>query len=374
MPFISPYQSRRPKPSQPRRLYEPQRDDGQRQPTHDRRRRAHIPTPQWDNAPIFQKRRRIALIVLCTLVIIIALIIGLTVHKSSSPSTVPLEKPQETEQHVRHDSSETLSAAQLDAIPRTPRLIVAVPGTWETSSTANPSKPVGMLTFVSSKKDSSTGVFFLPYPAQFRSTGHGDDMTYNDSRAIGVTRLIQTIDHYLSQQPEGNVIVVGFSQGAVIAGDTLTAIGNNMTTIDPYHVAAGLLLADGRREVGFGENVGGKKMAPQGLEVSLASLGKKSEVFFRGTGATMTGSRGQNFGVLRSRVYQLCHPQDPICASPSFHDASPQELMRQFTHVASTYSTHHSGYAKEKDPIWGNMTALRWMSMKMNKILAVLPS
>ena len=56
--------------------------------------------------------------------------------------------------------------------------------------------------------------------------------------------------------PLTSYVLVGFSQGAVIAGDIASDIGNGRGPVDEDLVLGVTLIADGRRQDGVGQDVG----------------------------------------------------------------------------------------------------------------------
>ena len=56
--------------------------------------------------------------------------------------------------------------------------------------------------------------------------------------------------------PLTSYVIVGFSQGAVIAGDIASDIGNGRGPVDEDLVLGVTLIADGRRQTGVGQDIG----------------------------------------------------------------------------------------------------------------------
>ena len=69
--------------------------------------------------------------------------------------------------------------------------------------------------------------------------------------------------------PLTSYVLVGFSQGAVIAGDIASDIGNGRGPVDEDLVLGVTLIADGRRQDGVGQDVGPNPPG-QGAEITLA--------------------------------------------------------------------------------------------------------
>ena len=200
-------------------------------------------------------------------------------------------------------------------------LLLAVPGTWESSQQDDPLNPeqfpnalLRKVTGPISQQFPSSRVqtFTVPYTAQFNNPFAGvKQMSYNDSRAEGTRAAVQELTDMNTRCPLTSYVLVGFSQGAVIAGDIASDIGNGRGPVDDDLVLGVMLIADGRRQPGVGNDVG--PMTPgQGAEVTL-----KEVPVLAGLGLTMTGARPGGFGALSDKTNEICAPGDLICAAPS---------------------------------------------------------
>lgn len=130
----------------------------------------------------------------------------------------------------------------------------------------------------------------VEYPGQLWPLGGA---SYDESVEIGTKNLEDAVQAYADECDGKPVVIVGYSQGARIAGDVLSEIGNGTSSIDvdPARVS-GELYSDPRRE---GDRQG------RGIELILPAVLP---------GITMNGSRG-GFGNLD--VTQFCVEGDPIC-------------------------------------------------------------
>ncbi|WP_313673439.1 cutinase family protein [Mycolicibacterium sp.] len=198
--------------------------------------------------------------------------------------------------------------------------MVVIPGTWESSPTDDPLNPgqfpIALLLNVSRPIQQQFGaervqVYTVPYTAQFRNPLSADkQMSYNDSRTEGTQATVRAMTEMNNRCPLTSYVVVGFSQGAVIAGDLASDIGNGRGPVDEDLVLGVTLIADGRRQPGVGQDVG--PAAPgQGAEVTLKELPALSTL-----GLTMSGERPGGFGALNNRTNQICAPGDLICSAP----------------------------------------------------------
>ncbi|ADU01550.1 MULTISPECIES: carboxylesterase Culp6 [Mycolicibacterium] len=198
--------------------------------------------------------------------------------------------------------------------------LVSIPGTWESSRQLDPFNPVqfpaALLLNVTNPIRAQFGtdrleVFTVPYTAQFRNPLSADQqMSYNDSREEGTRAAIAAIADMNNRCPLTSYVLVGFSQGAVIAGDIASDIGNGRGPVDQDLVLGVALIADGRRQAGVGQEVGPN--APgQGAEITLHEVPTLSAL-----GLTMSGPRPGGFGLLNDRTFEICARGDLICAAP----------------------------------------------------------
>lgn len=198
--------------------------------------------------------------------------------------------------------------------------LVSVPGTWESSVALDPLNPVqfpaALLLNVTNPIRGQYGgdrleVFTVPYTAQFRNPFSNDgQMDYNDSRAEGTRATVQAITDMNQRCPLTSYVLVGFSQGAVIAGDIASDIGNGRGPVDQDLVLGAMLIADGRRQTGVGQDLGPNPPG-QGAEITLHEVPTLSAL-----GLTMSGPRPGGFGALNDRTYEICARGDLICAAP----------------------------------------------------------
>ncbi|MDY6050334.1 MAG: cutinase family protein [Corynebacterium sp.] len=199
---------------------------------------------------------------------------------------------------------------------------ISIPGTWESSATDDPVNPTFnplsfMLSITGPLQDryspDDVKVFTVPYTAEFKNVQDLGQMSYDKSREEGYDTTLAEITATHAECPLTEYVVAGFSQGAVIAGDLASEIGNSRTAIDPQLVAGVTVIADGRREAGVGQSVG-NPVSGVGAEIALHSVNAVIQVVV--PGATMRGTRAGGFGVLNDRVMDICAPDDSICDAP----------------------------------------------------------
>jgi len=198
--------------------------------------------------------------------------------------------------------------------------LVSIPGTWESSPHLDPFNPVqfpiALLLNVTNPLRAEFGtdrleIYTVPYTAQFHNPFSADgQMSYDDSRAEGFGATVRAMTDMNNRCPLTSYVLVGFSQGAVIAGDIASDVGNGRGPVDQDLVRGVMLIADGRRQDGVGQNLSPNPPG-QGAEITLHELPMLSAM-----GLAMTGPRDGGFGALDDRTYQICGTGDLICAAP----------------------------------------------------------
>ena len=198
--------------------------------------------------------------------------------------------------------------------------MISIPGTWESSPQLDPFNPtqfpIALLLNVTNPIRQQFGndrleVFTVPYTAQFHNPLSADNqMSYNDSRAEGARAAVNAMTEMNNRCPLTSYVLVGFSQGAVIAGDIASDIGNGRGPVDEDLVLGVTLIADGRRQTGVGQDVGPNPVG-QGAEITLNEVPMLSSL-----GLTMTGPRPGGFGALNDRTNEICANGDLICSAP----------------------------------------------------------
>ncbi len=243
-------------------------------------------------------------------------------------------------------------------------LVVSIPGTWESKANDDPYRPTAnsrslMLRITKALQNkfprSRAEVYTVPYVAQFRNPTVLNDRQrdYNDSRAQGTRRAEAKIAKTHERCPLTRYVLMGFSQGAVIAGDIAGDIGNDRGPIpaaDQDLVLGVGLIADGRRQPGEQNDVG---PSPAGVGAEIALSGFSSLV----PGITMTGPRPGGFGRLQDRTYSLCAPGDLICDSPTVSNG-----LGAIGRLAGAVNNPvHAMYATKRYWATGGQSATQWM-------------
>ena len=198
--------------------------------------------------------------------------------------------------------------------------LMSIPGTWESSPQLDPYNPtqfpIALLLNVTNplRQQFDPGrleIYTVPYTAQFHNPFAADkQMSYNQSRKEGFDAAVRAMTDMNNRCPLTSYVLIGFSQGAVIAGDMASDIGNGRGPVDEDLVLGVALIADGRRQPGVGQDVGPN--APgQGAEITLDEVPMLGEL-----GLDMTGPRPGGFGMLNNRTYEICASGDLICSAP----------------------------------------------------------
>lgn len=166
-----------------------------------------------------------------------------------------------------------------------------IPGTWETDENADPAVPVGMLAPVAHALKDAHGdaveVYTLPYMARAFDNVH----TYADSKADAVSRATRVLEGVAQSCPHTKFTLTGYSQGADVAGDLASDIGNGRGPVDASGVLAVGLLAD-----------------PGAGTPGAATVGPRT------SGHGIADPRPQGMGALSGRVASICDPGDLYCS------------------------------------------------------------
>ncbi|OBH98484.1 cutinase family protein [Mycobacterium sp. E2733] len=269
-----------------------------------------------------RKRHRIlAWAAACAMAVVVLLVIVAVVvllrNREAPPSAVPpgvLPSPTTTTHpHKPRPASQDASCPDVQ--------LVNVPGTWESAPQDDPVNPMQFPNALLHKVTATVSQQFpasrvqeytTPYTAQFHNPLSGDtQMSYNESRAEGTRATVQAMTDMNAKCPLTSYVLMGFSQGAVIAGDIASDIGNGRGPVDDDLVLGVTLIADGRRQPGVGNDIGPNPPG-QGAEITLHEVPVLS-----GLGLTMTGARPGGFGALNGKTNEICAPGDLICAAPN---------------------------------------------------------
>jgi hypothetical protein len=268
-----------------------------------------------------RKRHRIlALVAAGAMALVVVLIVAIVIvvlrrpetpQTALPPTAVPTAVPPTTGKKPRPEFQDA-SCPDVQ--------MISIPGTWESSPTDDPFNPTqfpaSLMSKVTNPLRAQFGndrleIFTVPYTAQFHNPLSADkQMSYNDSRAEGTRAAVKAMTDMNNRCPLTGYVLAGFSQGAVIAGDMASDIGNGRGPVDEDLVLGVALIADGRRQDNVGQDIG-PNPAGQGAEITLQEVPTLSAM-----GLTMTGPRPGGFGKLNDRTFEICAPGDLICAAP----------------------------------------------------------
>ena len=246
--------------------------------------------------------------------------------------------------------------------------LISVPGTWESAADDDPynpqANPNSLLTKVTAplaeaNDPARVEVYTVPYTAQFRNPQLPEDVSYNDSRAEGTEKLRDKIAATHDHCPFTKYALLGFSQGAVIAGDVTSEIGNGDGVVPPDLVLGTVLIADGRRDQGA-IGPGLQPTNGQGMEISLQGASGLTELI---ADATMTGPRPGGFGALTEQTASLCAGPDLICNAPMDAAGGAARLSEFLNNNAV-----HAEYDTNPNVVEGT-TATEWSRQHLQSLI-----
>lgn len=170
-----------------------------------------------------------------------------------------------------------------------PVVLFAVPGTGETSEAADPAASVGLLAGVTDPLARRWGgdlsVRYVPYPATV------DRPLYFTSERRGAERLARDAGEVAGRCPDTTIMLIGFSQGGDVVSDVVHRAANGTIGLAPDRIAGAVMLGSPRRD----------PQAPNLVDTP---------------GHGILGARPtRELDVYDGRVYEVCAPGDPICAT-----------------------------------------------------------
>lgn len=228
--------------------------------------------------------------------------------------------------------------------------VVFIPGTYETSPTADPAVPVGLLKGVAEPLEKRfagqpgrQSDYFVPYLAQFNNP-----TPYVQSEQDGVRAASGAIAATAQRCPAAAFALVGFSQGAASAGDLATAIGQGAGVIAPQRLLGVGLISDPNR------NPATEKLIGPAVD-----------------GAGLAGPRPKDFGAVNGRVVTFCAPGDLICATPP-GAANLANLPATLAAVGQyMQSGVHSSYGSYQ--VAAGQSATQWLANWLANIIEQAP-
>ena len=267
-----------------------------------------------------RRHRILGLVAAAATAVVVALVVALVVVIVRRPESPPTAVPPTAVPPTSMAPGQSKPRPEYQDASCPDVQVLAIPGTWESSRTDDPLNPgqfpIALLLRVTRPLQEQFGpdrvqTYTVPYTAQFHNPFAADkQMSYNDSRAEGTRAAVQALTDMNAKCPLTSYVLIGFSQGAVIAGDIASDIGNGRGPVDADLVLGVTLIADGRRQTGEGTDIGPTPPG-QGAEITLHEV-----PMLAGLGLAMTGERPGGFGLLNDRTNQICASGDLICAAP----------------------------------------------------------
>ncbi|RDB46311.1 cutinase family protein [Tsukamurella tyrosinosolvens] len=241
--------------------------------------------------------------------------------------------------------------------------LISFPGTWESSATDstdapkfNPRSLMLQVTNPLDKRytDARADIWTVNYAAQFHNpvaVPPDGQMTYQASRQQGTDRAIAKITAVKDKCPRTGFVLVGFSQGATIAGNIAAQIGAGKGPIAAERLLGVGLISDSRRVQGQGKAIG-PDPAGEGVEVTFAG--------FSFSGVDLQGKRDGGFGSVNDRVVTICGSNDPICNQPK---GGLLGLATGLPQVISTITQNsHAAYGTTANWSLEGKTATQWLT------------
>jgi len=241
--------------------------------------------------------------------------------------------------------------------------VISFPGTWESSATDNPDRPTfnprSLMLQVTNPLDKRyddlrADVWTVNYAAQFHNpiaVPPDGQMTYQASRQQGTDRAVAKINAVKQKCSRTGFVLMGFSQGATIAGNIAAQIGAGKGPITADRLLGVGLISDSRRVQGQGKAIG---VDPEGEGVEVTFAG------FSFSGVDLQGKRDGGFGSVNDRVVTICGSNDPICNQPK---GGLLGLATGLPQVISTITQNsHAAYGTTANWSLDGKTATQWMT------------
>ncbi|ADG76825.1 Cutinase OS=Tsukamurella paurometabola (strain ATCC 8368 / DSM / CCUG 35730 / CIP 100753 / JCM 10117 / KCTC 9821 / NBRC 16120 / NCIMB 702349 / NCTC 13040)OX=521096 GN=Tpau_0171 PE=4 SV=1 [Tsukamurella paurometabola] len=241
--------------------------------------------------------------------------------------------------------------------------VISIPGTWESSATDDPVNPRfnprSLMLQVSTPLAKRypklrADIWTVPYVAQFHNpvaVPPDGQMTYAASRQQGTDRAIAQINKVNERCGRTGFVLMGFSQGATIAGNIAAQIGAGQGPVAAERLIGVGLISDSRRVQGEGRAIG-PDPAGEGVEVTFSG--------FNAFGVDLQGKRKGGFGAVDDKVVTICGSNDPICNQPK---GGLLGLATGLPQVISTVTQNsHAAYGTTSDWSLDGKTATQWLT------------
>lgn len=206
-------------------------------------------------------------------------------------------------------ADDTCPAVQVLGVPGTFYYHTPGPTPWQPNF--DPTKPGAMIADVAELLGPERAAGRIGYEQVNHPADIGAGLSYRASNAVGVDLLTARISQLAGSCPGTRFALIGYSNGAGVAGDVLHSIGQGKGPIPADRVAAGILFSDPRRD-----NARDQLVGPP----------------VRGTGVDLPRSGG--FGAVNDRTFQFCAAGDLVCDNdPNATLLRP--LMQRFAKTAN---------------------------------------
>ena len=166
--------------------------------------------------------------------------------------------------------------------------------------------------------------------------GGKEQVSFGKSIQAGVDKANAHISQYKSACPNTKFVLIGYSQGASVAGDIARDISaGKVSGVGPDDVTNVLLIADpGRASNSAYESYTGKPSTLYG-PIPPGVMGKNFEIIAPSSGARAdrigwTGERPGRFDGMYGKVLSLCDENDLACSAP------PNSFLRSIADYAMT--------------------------------------
>jgi hypothetical protein len=127
-------------------------------------------------------------------------------------------------------------------------VMVGIPGTFEINQNDDPNEPNGLLGKMAEPLRGQP--WFSETYINYVSDAGVNGTSYAKSVDGGVRKTLATLKDIQTRCADSQVFLTGFSQGADIAGDVATLIGNKQADVEPGRIAGVTLFSDPQRSAG----------------------------------------------------------------------------------------------------------------------------
>ncbi|MGC5024032.1 cutinase family protein [Tsukamurella sp. DT100] len=298
----------------------------------------------------------VGLVVLVAIVLVVVFVVSLLRPGPSLPPVSPDGSSSSPSATAARPTSQPADCPDVQ--------VISVPGTLESSSKDDPYRPTfnpnSLMLKVTAPlaaalPDSRADVWTTPYVAQLSNPvaiPPDGQASYEKSRTEGYDKSVAQMKKVYDKCKLTGFVLMGFSQGAVIAGDIAAEVGAGKGVVPAENILGVGLISDGRREPGDARTAGPN---PPGVGVEVAYGG------FSFGSLSLRGKREGGFGAVKDRTVSLCGNKDPICNQPKdiFQAGNIATTLPELQKVLAGNS--HALYATTTDWSSNGQTATQWL-------------